>query len=108
MAGARVGSEPARCAGVLRPRKDQEASKVGAYDESMILDSPLLGPLVPYLQRRLREAPNGALFDLEYGPWAAAFKNAAIEAGIPAALIPTLYQSRHGGATHEAFHHATS
>lgn len=100
--------DPAQWALVLHPREDLQPSKVGAYDESMTLDSPLLRPAVPFLQKRLRDQPDGRLFDLEYGPWAATFKAAALEAGIPAPLVPTLYQSRHGGATYEAYHQVRS
>ena len=63
---------------------------------------------MPFLQRRKREAPDGFLFELEYGAWARVFKEAAVEAGIPMEQVPTLYQSRHGGATYEAFHHVRS
>ena len=100
--------DPAQWSIVLHPREDREASKVGAYDEALLLDSPLLAPMVPFLQRRILEDPDGPLFLLTYRQWAAAFRAAGEAAGIPAAVLPTLYQSRHGGATHEAFHHVRS
>ena len=99
---------PAQWSIVLHPREDQKASKVGAYDESMLLDSPLLAPLVPFLQRRILEDPDGPLFRLTYRQWSAAFRSAGAAAGLPNAVVPTLYQSRHGGASHEALHHVRS
>ncbi|CAK0817860.1 unnamed protein product, partial [Prorocentrum cordatum] len=77
-----------------------QPSKVGLYDETLLLDSSAL-PFLGYLLDARRGAAAGpALFDFDYRSFNESFKTAAGAAGL-AALKPDLYQLRHGGPSHD-------
>ncbi|CAE8681315.1 unnamed protein product [Polarella glacialis] len=87
----------------LRPEEAMIASKVGLYEESLMLDSPFclwLGPLL----LKLVTAPDcqDLLFPLEYHTWKLHW-DAAIKAAGLQELGYVPYQLRHGGPSHDHF-----
>ncbi|CAK0852660.1 unnamed protein product [Prorocentrum cordatum] len=77
-----------------------QPSKVGLYDETLLLDSSAL-PFLGYLLDAHRAAAAGpALFDFDYRSFNESFRTAARTAGL-AAIKPDLYQLRHGGPSHD-------
>ncbi|CAK0878107.1 unnamed protein product, partial [Prorocentrum cordatum] len=84
----------------LRRAERGQPSKVGLYDETLLLDSSA-PPFLGYLLDAHRGAAAGpALFDFENRSFNESFKTAARTAGL-AALKPDLYQLRHGGPSHD-------
>jgi len=87
---------------LLNASENCTPSKTGEFDESLSHDNTEFF-WVGGLLTRLR-AGRGAtqpLLDLTYATWAAQFTQAAVVAGLGALGPPTLYQLRHGGASHE-------
>ncbi|CAK0906896.1 unnamed protein product, partial [Prorocentrum cordatum] len=77
-----------------------QPSKVGLYDETLLLDSSAL-PFLGYLLDAHRAAAAGpALFDFDYRSFNESFRTAARTAGL-AAIKPDLYQLGHGGPSHD-------
>lgn len=77
-------------------------SKVGEFNDSIVLDSPMrtyIGPLLQILAEGREEQE--LLFQFTYGEWKAAAKSAAIRAGL-GPLQPVLYQLRHLGPSSDA------
>ena len=77
-------------------------SKVGAQDECMVFDNPEFDLVLPLLERLFKTVPAGKpLFPLSTVQWQEAVR-AAARRRFPSLAAPTLYQLRHGGASHEA------
>ena len=86
----------------LHPHEFQRTSKTGMSDESLRIDIAPYLCLVPALRKLAAEtSETDKLFPFSYGSWARKFEDAAGRAGM-AALAPTLYQLRHGGASQDA------
>ena len=86
----------------LHPREHQRPSKTEMFDESLRVDvAPylMLGPALKVLARSTPK--NEKVFPFSYAVWARRFEDAAQRCGL-AVLEPTLYQLRHGGASHDA------
>ncbi|CAE8640645.1 unnamed protein product [Polarella glacialis] len=87
----------------LHPEEALIASKVGLYEESLMLDSPLCRWLGPLLMK-LVAAPDCQehLFPIEYHTWKLHW-DAAIKAADLQELGYVPYQLRHGGPSHDHF-----
>ncbi|CAK0839946.1 unnamed protein product, partial [Prorocentrum cordatum] len=87
---------------VLHPQERGVTSKVGAQDECMVFDNPEFDLVLPLLEWLLKSVPFGKpLFPLSAAQWQEAL-GAAARRRFPSLAAPTLYQLRHGGASHEA------
>ena len=87
---------------MLQPHERETASKTGEYDESIIVDNVQFKFVEGILSRRSRRlASDAPLFILAYPLWARQFHEASLVAGLAPLGPPTLYQCRHGGASHE-------
>ena len=79
---------------VLNPEESGTPSKVGEYDDSVLLDSAWLKPWAPRLFRTLVQgAGNRPLWDFEYSDFLSYFNQAAARLQLPV----TPYQWRHSG-----------
>ena len=86
----------------LHPHELLRTSKTGMTDESLRVDIAPYLCLVPALKRlAAATSENDKVFPFSYGTWARRFEDAAGRSGL-AALAPTLYQLRHGGASQDA------
>ena len=89
---------------LIHPIEEGEVSKVGATDESMLLDSPD----VPWLGECLWSATAAArkrgeaLFPFNYAELTNMFQQAVSREGLQS-VNPLLYQMRHGGPSHDRF-----
>lgn len=82
----------------LRAEELLAPTKVGAFDDSVSLDSPELRWLTPVLVELKRGHQDELLFDLNYPQYVKKFRRAVASLGAPAdKLLP--YCSRHSGAS---------
>ena len=87
---------------VLHPQERGVTSKVGAQDECLVFDNQEFDLVVPMLEWLLSTVPEGKqYFPVSAGQWQQALRAAARRL-FPSLAEPTLYQLRHGGASHEA------
>ena len=87
---------------MLHPSEGETCSKTGEFDESLALNNLEFKWLETYFRQRRRDLDGTqALFDLSYAQWAPDFRDAGDALGLAALGLPTLYQLRHGGASHE-------
>ncbi len=87
---------------LLKPFEKEDPSKTGVFDESLLSDNPEFKWVDAELARLRRSGPLDSLItDLTYPQWVAQF-NAAVNSVPVRPLRPvTIYQLRHGGASHE-------
>ena len=86
----------------LHPREHQRPSKTEVFDESLRLDVAPYLALQPALRWLASNTAKGdRVFPFSYAVWSRRFEGAAQRCGL-AVLEPTLYQLRHGGASHDA------
>ena len=85
---------------VLNPFEDGRASKTHEYDESLLVDSPLLPALGKALLKHARGRPLGdPLFKVQQEEVARDLRDASLRLRVPAALEVVMYKFRHGGAS---------
>ena len=86
----------------LHPLEHGRPSKTDVFDESLRVDVAPYLVLVPAL-RKLAAITEGneKVFGFSQSRWASLFEGAAQRCGL-AVLEPTLYQCRHGGASHDS------
>ena len=87
---------------VLHPFEGGRPSKTKAFDESLTAESTAF-PWLPKMMTHLRSQtqPLHSVFPLQYSLWSKQFAMAWKEAGLASQGSATLYQLRHGGASHE-------
>ena len=92
---------------VLNPFEDGRASKPHEYDESLLVDSPLLPALGEALLRHARgRPPEDLLFGVPQSQVARDLRDAALRLRVPESLEVVMYKLRHGGASTDfAFKH---
>jgi hypothetical protein len=88
---------------ILHPQECEIPSKVGLFDEAMLLDNPEFMFLGKVLAARARASPGGSpMFPVRHLAWAQSLADAAAQLGLEGrGKVPVLYQLRHGGASHE-------
>jgi len=85
---------------VIRPRSEHKPSKVGAYDESVLLDvDPLqwMGPVLHTMHR----LGNRSLWPFDHAKFNALFQKLSTACGFQSLMLHP-YCLRHGGASHDA------
>ena len=89
---------------LMHPIEDGEVSKVGATDESMLIDpvdAPWLGEILWTASAAARKRGE-PLFPFTYPELTSMFQQAVSRTGLQS-LNPMLYQLRHGGPSHDRF-----
>ena len=85
---------------VLNPYEDGRASKTHEYDESLLIDSPLLPGLGKALLRHARGRPRDSmLFQVCQADVARDLHAACLRLRVPPSLEVVMYKFRHGGAS---------
>ena len=85
---------------VLNPFEDGRASKTHEYDESLLVDSPLLLALGEALLRHARGRPRSdPLFQVSQAQVARDLRAACDRLRVPVAMEIVMYKFRHGGAS---------
>ena len=89
---------------ILHPEERGQPSKVGLFNETVVADNvklyPFLRTILPALAKRPKGRPALAL---TYSTWAHQFRAAGERLHLRSLGPPTLYQLRHGGASHESW-----
>ena len=88
---------------LIAPEIKGKPSKIGAFDETALLDQPILLRLAPVLRKQKRRAEKGNLWPFTQLQYGATFKRMAEFSGT-AVLAAHPYSLRHGGASHDSLH----
>ena len=87
---------------ILHPQEQGSPSKTGEFDETLLLDNPefvWMGAMLTLMKAKVH--PSQRLVSLTYQSLAHLFQVAAMAVNLQALGPPTMYQCRHGGASHE-------
>ena len=86
---------------MLNPSEQSIPSKVGAFDETIVIDHPDMQFLGDVLTQAKAGAPDDKLFQVSYAQWHREFQMAATSVELGGLSPPVPHQLRHGGATHD-------
>ena len=87
---------------LLHPYELDTPSKTAEFDESIIFDNQEFSWVAQLLARLIKgRGAHEPLFGLTYQEWSSTFSLVGAELGLGMLGPPTLYQLRHGGASHE-------
>ena len=86
---------------LLSPQEEMVAGKTGEFDESVLLDAPVLISLHSQLQTLKARAKFGHLWSFSYADYLRTFHN-LVELSNLEVLAPYPYSLRHGGASHDS------
>ena len=87
---------------LLNPPEGERPTKTGDWDHSVMLDSVWLNFLGPALERlKVKARPGRPVWHFEYPEYLRCFRQVAESEGISK---PTLYQTRHSGASIDRFY----
>ena len=87
---------------LLNPLEGEIPSKTHAYDESLMNDNPDFKWVDAVLERLRDRGPlSEPMTTVDYAKWTAQFKAAVNELQLGPLMPLTIYQLRHGGASHE-------
>ena len=90
---------------VLYPQQQEQRSKVGECDESILFDADGFKFLDRIFEDWVRTRhPDSPLLAMTHGQWGQAWRAACSQLRLDALGVPVLYQLRHGGAAHDILH----